>query len=414
MNQQSDTMQKPVKTPAYAWGVLFALYMVTLSATLNLFKVPPLMVTLNTAFNVTFVETGDLMSIFSVMGFILAIPAGFILRKLGIKITALISVAAVAIGPAIGAMAGESFNLLYASRFIEGIGMGLIMVTAPFAISVWFPLHNRSLPTGLWATSVGFGNIIMLFIAPSLAANHGWQLVWWICAGFSALSFVIFAIMFRMPREDEMEPAPAPPPGTEEKAPSLLKGMANSNFWLIAIAFGCYNLVVMAITNFYPSFLMQVRNFQPTYDKGPLMHASFVTAFVFGASIFTAPGGGYISDRLGKRKIMILIPFILVTLSFLFPFKVEGSMIPLYTLIFGIVGGPIAAVLLASVPEVAKKPQYIGIGMSVAIFGQNIGMFVAGSLFPRIQEATSWATAGYWMIPFGVAGIIATLLIKVR
>ena len=89
-------------------------------------------------------------------------------------------------------------------------------------------------------------------------------------------------------------------------------------------------------------------------------------------------------------------------------------MIPLYTLIFGIVGGPIAAVLLASVPEVAKKPQYIGIGMSVAIFGQNIGMFVAGSLFPRIQEATSWATAGYWMIPFGVAGIIATLLIKVR
>ena len=410
MEQRSAAIPK---TPAYAWGILFALYMVTLSATLNLFKVPPLMVTLNTAFNVSFVETGNLMSMFSIMGFVLAIPAGYIIKRFGIKITALISVAAVAIGPTVGALA-TTFTMLYIGRFIEGIGMGLIMVAAPFAISVWFPLHNRSMPTGLWATSVGLGNILMLFIAPSLAVSFNWQLIWWICAGFSALSFIIFAVIFRMPTEDEVEPAPAPPPGTEGEAPSLLKGMANSSFWMIAIAFGCYNLVVMAITNFYPSYLMEVKNYLPTYTNGPLMHASFVTAFIFGASIFTAPGGGYISDRLGKRKIMILIPFTLVTLSFLFPFKVEGSMIPLYTLIFGIVGGPLSAVLLASVPEVAKKPQYIGIGMAVAIFGQNIGMFVAGILFPRIQVATDWATAGYWMIPFGVAGIIATFFIKVR
>lgn len=417
MNQQSAAVPK---TPAYAWSIVFALYMVTLSATLNLFKVPPLMVTLNNEFNVSFVETGDLMGIFSIMGFVLALPAGFILKRFGIKMTALISVAAVAIGPAVGAMA-TTFTMLYVGRFIEGIGMGLIMVTAPLAISMWFPLQKTSLPTGIWATSVGLGNIIMLFIAPSIDASYGWQLVWWICAGFSALSFIIFSIMFRMPTADEMEPAPAPPPG-EDASPSLIKGMANRSFWMIAIAFGCYNLVVMAITNFYPSYLMEFKNFLPTYDNGLLMHASFVTAFVFGASLFTAPAGGWISDTIGKRKIMILIPFTLLTLTFFFPFKAEGSMIPLYTLIFGIVGGPLSAVLLASVPEVAKKPQYIGIGMAVAIFGQNIGMFIAGSIFPRIQEMAaqtataqeSWAIAGYWMIPFGVIGIIATCLIKVR
>jgi MFS family permease len=299
--------------------------------------------------------------------------------------------------------------------------MGLIMVTAPLAISMWFPLQKTSLPTGIWATSVGIGNIVMLFIAPSLAVAYNWQLVWWLCAGFSALSFIIFAIMFRMPREDEMEPAPAPPPG-EDANPSLIEGMANSSFWLIGLAFGCYNLVVMAVTNVYPSYLMEFKNFLPTYDNGVLMHASFVTAFVFGASIFTSPIGGWISDTIGKRKIMIIIPFTLLTLTFLFPFNVDGGMIPLYTLIFGIMSGPLAAVLLASVPEVAKKPQFIGIGMAIAIFLQNIGMFVAGILFPRIQEAyaqtaglqESWAIAGYWMIPFGVLGIIATLFIKVR
>ncbi len=464
MNQESTAVQK---TPGYAWGVLFALYLVTLSATLNLFKVPPLMVTLNNAFKVSFVETGDLMGIFSIMGFVLAIPAGIILKRFGIKITALISVAAVAIGPAIGAMA-TTFTMLMVGRFIEGVGMGLIMVAAPFAISVWFPLNNRSLPTGLWASSVGLGNVLMLLVAPSLAISVNWQLVWWICAGFSALSFIIFAILFRMPRADEVEPAPSPAPapattkednheknllvvvgfgiigaivfylaglllgkfGIEITTPrwsaiigfivgellgfSIFPTGVNRSFWMIAIAFGCYNLVVMAITNIYPSYLMEVKHYLPTFAKGLLMHASFVTAFVFGASIFTSPLGGYISDRLGKRKIMILIPFILLTLTFLFPFKVNGPMIPLYTLVFGIVGGPLSAVLLASVPEVAEKPQYIGIGMAVAIFGQNIGMCIAGPLFPLIQEATNWATAGYWMIPICVVGIISTFFIKVR
>jgi MFS family permease len=426
MNQQSATMQKPDKTPAYAWVILIALYMATLSATLNLFKLPPVMTIIQEAFTVDIVKVGGLMSVFSIMGFILAIPAGYILKRIGIKMTALISVGAVTIGSALGALA-KTFAILYAGRFIEGVGMGLIMVTAPLAISVWFPLHNRALPTGLWASSVGIGNIIMLLCAPSLAVLYKWQSVWWICTGFSALSFILFAALFRLPKQGEMGAEPAPAPATqEEAAPSLAKGMANLSFWMIGIAFGCYNLVAMAIVSFYPTFLEVVRHYSLTYEHGVLMHASFVTAFIFGASIFTGPGGGYISDRLGKRKIMVLIPYILMTITFLFPFTVTGSWIPLYAIVFGIVGGPLAAVLLAAVPEVAKKPQFIGIGMSVAIFGQNIGMYISGQLFPRIQAAAAasagaaagadagWAIAGYWMIPVCLIGIIATLLIKVR
>jgi MFS family permease len=89
-------------------------------------------------------------------------------------------------------------------------------------------------------------------------------------------------------------------------------------------------------------------------------------------------------------------------------------MIPTYMLIFGIVGGPIAPVLLAAVPEVARKPQLIGIGMSVAALGQNIGMYIGPTLFSRIQEVQGWAAAGYWMIPVCLAGIIATCRLKVR
>jgi MFS family permease len=416
MSQQPAVLGKEaaVKTPAYAWVVLFALYMATLASPLNLFKLPPVMTIIMEKFNLTGTQSGDLMSIFSIMGFVLAIPAGYILKKFGIKLTGLVSVGAVAIGSALGAVATTA-RMLFFGRFIEGVGMGLIMVAAPLAISLWFPAQKRALATGIWASSVGVGNVATLVFAPSLAVAHGWQAVWWAGAGFAAAAFILFAILFRLPRTEEKYEASAPAAATQEKPPSLLKGMANRSFWMISIAFGCYNLVTMAMCSFLPTFLEVDRQYSRVYDKGVLMNASFVTAFIMLASIFAAPGGGRISDRLGKRKVVILTSYILMTLTFLVPFTVTGWMIPAYMLVFGIVGGPLAPILLASVPEVAPQPALIGIGMSVAAVGQNLGMYIGPAMFIRIQEAThSWAAAGYWMIPVCILGILATCFIKVR
>jgi MFS family permease len=417
MSQQATPNAAP-KTASYAWVVLFALYMATLAATLDLFKVPPIMGTLIVTFKLSNSLAGLLMSIFSIMGFVLAIPAGYILMRFGIKMTGLLAVGAVFIGSSLGALTA-TLGMLFFGRFIEGIGMGLIMVTAPFAISVWFPQHNRALPTGLWASSVGIGSVLTLLIAPSLNASSGWQAVWWACAGFAALAFILFALLFRLPKKEEMYAAPAPASATQEAPPSLLKGMANRSNWMISISFGCYNLVIMGMLTFLPRFLESLRGFSPGWDKGILLNASFVTAFVMLASIFSGPGGGSISDRMGKRKIMILIPYILLTLTFLFPYTLTGLMIPVWMIIFGIVGGPLAPVLLASVPEVAEAPSLIGIGMSVAAVGQNIGMFIGPWLFGVILDnagatVTGYSTAGYCMIPICLVGIIATLFIKVR
>ena len=425
MNQQATNIPNAIpKTPGYAWVILFATYMATLALTLNYFKVPPVMSSLINEFSLSYAQANGIMSIFSIMGIILAIPAGYILNSFGIKKTGLFSVGAVIIGSVLGAVASTT-TLLFIGRFIEGVGMGLIMVMAPFAISLWFPAQKRALATGLWASCVGIGNIVPLIFAPSIMVAHGWQAVWWAGTIFSALAFILFATLFRMPREDEMyEAPPAPGPETqEETAPSITKGMANKDLWMISISFGCYNLVILAILSILPTFLETQRGFLLTFEKGLFLNASFATVPIMLASIIAAPLGGYISDLLGKRKIMILIPYILMTIMFLFIFNVTGWMIPLYLFVFGIVGGPIATVQLASVPEVARKPQFIGIGMAVAILGQNIGMLIGPILFGKILDLlatptgvdiAAYVTGGYWMIPICLIGIIATLFIKVR
>jgi len=428
MSNNAPEAAMPAATPKYAWVVLFALYLASLAAPLNMFKLPPVMTTLaspEAGLGLNAGDMGSLMSIFSIMGFILAIPAGFILKRFGIKLVVLFAVGAITVGAVLGALSAAATQL-YIGRFIEGTGMGLVMVAAPLAISIWFPANNRALPTGLWATCVGIGNIVPLFVAPLMVGDaHNWQIVWWAGAIFAAVAFVVFALVFRMPRPDEMETPPAPPPAAGEAVaqPSLFQGMRNINYWLIGIGFGAYNLIVLALLSFLPMFLEMHRGYAADYSRGLIMSASFVTAFVMLASIFTGPGGGFISDRIGKRKAVVLAVYAIMTVSLLLPFTGSfiGWTIPVFMIVFGIFGGPIAPILLASVPEVSKMPQLIGIGMACAALLQNLGMFIGPTLFMGIVNASggvgdiqSWVTAGYCMIPVSVIGMIAVWRIKVR
>ena len=68
-------------------------------------------------------------------------------------------------------------------------------------------------------------------------------------------------------------------------------------------------------------------------------------------------------------------------------------------IVFGIVGGPLAALLIAAVPEVAKKPQYIEIGKSAAILVRNIGMYFSGQLFPGFRQQRDRKPQGIGRFP---------------
>jgi hypothetical protein len=180
----------------------------------------------------------------------------------------------------------------------------------------------------LWASSVGGGNMVMLLIAPSIAVSYGWYLY-----GGQPQDFPFSLLLFlhSVPHAETDRDGCRSSPCCTGDVPSLMddikdvgKGMANNGFWMIGIGFGCYNLVAMALVTFYPQFLEVVRGYSLTYDNGVLMHASFVTALILGIPIFTGPIGGYISDRLGKRKIMILIP---IPHGIDIPFPVQGNRI---------------------------------------------------------------------------------------
>ena len=122
INAQAKPAKEPV--PKGAWGVLFAIWIAAIAAPLNMFKPTTISVELIQSLGIATSSYGWIMSVFSIMGLILALPATGIVYRLGLKKSFLISLGTLLVGTVMGALA-PSFEVLLVSRIIEGAGMGL-------------------------------------------------------------------------------------------------------------------------------------------------------------------------------------------------------------------------------------------------------------------------------------------------
>ena len=400
MNQQESKGQ--VSVQSYAWVILIVVFLASVAAPLNQFKVSPVMPVLMEAFGLDLSSAGYLMSVFAITGFVLALPAGIIIQKLGLKVAGLIATGCLMVGSVIGALSTTA-GLMMVSRVIEGVGMGLIAVVAPAAIAIWFPPEKQGTPMGIWATWVPVGSVVMFLLAPALTEAINWQAVWWFGAAFALLAMILFAALMRMP-DVVGGPEGAGGPG---EPPNMGKALANRNIWLLGLAFACFNLATMCIATFYPTFLTTVKDYT-------MANASFTSSITMIVVIFSAPLAGVLSDKIGSRKLLITIPFIITGIMFLFPFSVDGWMISGWMILSGIISGAIPTATFAAAPEIMGKPELAGIGLAVVTLGQNLGMFVGPVIFGMIVESSGWVTAGIWMIPALVVGLIAGMLVKVR
>ncbi len=294
----------------YAWVILVVVFFASVAAPFNQFKVPPIIPTLIETFQINLTQAGLFMSIIAGIGLLLAIPAGIVVQRFGSKVTILIALGLMAAGAAAGALSGN-YSLLLGSRVIEGLGMGLIGVAAPATIAMWFPPDKQGTPMGIWATWVPVGLVSIYNLAPIMTASLGWQSVWWIGSGFALVMMVFSGLLITQP------PAQAPPAVQTQAMPNLRQALANRNIWLLALAFACMNLTLVTLGTYYPTFLHEVRGY-------PLGQASFIASIATLVVFLSAPAAGWLSDKIGSRRLLFSTPFLVVSVLFIFPFHVTG------------------------------------------------------------------------------------------
>jgi MFS family permease len=405
MSEKVTSKSSPVAYP-YAWVILVVVYLASIAAPLSQSKVPPILPLLMQAFQLNLTQAGLLMSVFAVTGLLLALPAGIILQQLGPKGTGLIALACLAGGSVLGAVS-NSVSLLLGSRVIEGVGMGLLGVVAPASIAMWFPREKQGAPMGIWATWVPVGTVAMYLLAPSLATAVGWPSVWWVAAGYTLLVMLGYGLLMRLPAADEI-PGLTLPAGHGSQAVSDLRlALANRDIWLLGLEFACFNLVFIAFGTFYPTFLTEVRGY-------PLAPAAWIASISTVMILLSAPLAGWLSDRIGSRRLVFSLPFLAVAVLLLLPFRVTGWQIYTVLALLGLVAGANPTATFAAAPEVMRKPHWAGMGLAVIMVGQNLGLLVGPVLFGSFVRDLGWAAAGYTLIPVCLLGFVSAWLVRVR
>lgn len=380
------------------WLIFASVFFVGTMASFNMFKAPAIFSTLIPDLGFTDSTIGWVMSMFAMIGLVLAFPAGGILARIGIRMSLIITALSLTIGSALGALAPNVVVLLL-SRFIEGVGMGLISVVGPAAIATIIPPQKQGLAMGLWGVWFPFGVILGMNSAPFITALAGWRAVWWVVALISLLSLLVVLFIYRQP------PMEASEQQAEDDSVKVKPDYRSIIF--VALAFMLWNIINgAAVSGFFPSFLQSVHQM----DAQSAGFAASLTSIIV---LILGPLSGVISDKLGTRKYLMVFAMGFVAVLLIFAFGENLSLVWVFIILMSLCSAAMPTGTFSIVPELAKKPAAIGTGMAIVAFFQNLGLVIGNAGFGPITVALGYhMTSLVVLIPCAVLGLVFTLFVK--
>ena len=406
----ADQIAKQGKVSGKAWGILAVTYLASFCAPLCQFKIPPLASWLFPAFHgaLDSVTFGTLMSAIAVIGVVLAFPAAFIARRMGLKNVILLSVACLGAGSAVGGLTSD-LNVLMASRLLEGVGIGLIGVAAPSCVTIWFPERKRGLALGIWATWVPVGSVVAFNSAPTIAGALGYQAVFFVIAAVCAVAFLLFALVYKMP------PGATGDMGVEGTFKESLKYCKNRRIWILGAVFFLFAFTTIGIMNtYYNTFLETQLGFGA-------QTASSLSSIIMLLSLIVAPLTGFVSDRLplGRKYLvgLVMMGMLFLTGWCMFYTGPGAVAVMWFVIVLQGVGGGMCGGSLRPMAPMLMRNTAMGATMAMAImqFCQNLGSTLGSPVFGALQEAIGWDMAGIVLqIPAYVIAFVLCLFILPR
>ncbi|HSD53780.1 MAG TPA: MFS transporter [Burkholderiales bacterium] len=264
-----------------------------------------------------------------------------------------------------------SFLAMLGARLLMGAAEGGIMPISQAMIAAEVTPERRGLAMGV---TQNFGsNLLGSFVAPVLlvafATAYGWRNAFFL-AGIPGI--VAALLMWRVVREPEAPPAP--PPGEAASAMTWREAFAERNVLICAVMGVLLVSYLVVCWAFMPLFLTRVRGYD-AQTMGWLMGTLGISATV-GAFLISG-----LSDRIGRRPLMIAMPLIGMILP-LGAMYFHGSVWVLAAIFFvgwGLNG--IFPLFMATVPSESVDRRHIATVLGVCM---GTGEIVGGVLSPSI------------------------------
>jgi MFS family permease len=257
-------------------------------------------------------------------------------------------------------------------------------------VTDWF--HERGLATAMsfliasWPLGIGLALILLGPLAAASSWSYAIHASAWVCI----VGLVAVALVYRRP--PKAAAASDLPKGIEKR--DLMLASAAGVIWTL------YNVGFIIVVSFAPALLAA---------KGlALAGAAVVASFATWPLMLTAPLGGYLADRTGRGRAIMVGG--LLAMAVTMPVMLAAPSPLAMLAVFGLVAGP-AGGIIAALPGRVLAPQarHLGLGIFFTLYYAGMALLpgVAGWLRERSQVDSA-------PLFFGAALLLVAALMAAR
>ncbi len=355
--------------------ILILAYLSILAFTFIFQSIPPILPLIISELQLTYAQSGLLMSLFALPGLFISLLGGFLsdrysMRPLGAGCFLLM------IGGVLLVGLGNDLRILWLGRVMAGIGGLTLSVFLPKLLAQWFQTKELGLAMGIFNTGVPLGLVICFGLFGKIGVLWGWRVPILLTGIFSLLTAMLFLSLYRLPSSQTLE---------NEKQGGLYQSLKEMGtpIWSVGLSWLWFNAAFVSFATFAPDFFLH-RGY--TIEQSGLL----IVIPLLG-SLFLSPPTGYLVDRFRHQEWLIGIGgIVLFILTLLFSFS--SSFLILVTLM-GVFSAMIPSPIYSLPPEILK-PENVGLGFGVISTCSSIGLFIAPYLVGKIKDFTgsySWS-----------------------
>lgn len=374
------------------WIILALSLFIGFSSLFSIYSYPPMIPQVMEEFDLSYVEASLPMSLVGLAGFFFALPTWALIFRWGLKKIGALGLVICSIGGMISSLGG-SFLLIVLGRVILGIGVMVVFVVSLSMIANWFPRRESGSAMGVKGLEMPIATVLTLNLFPIVIAIHGWRASFIISTGLLIISTAFFILLFKEK------------PLREPRA-KMFEGMWNKQMWLLGMIWGLTTMSIVAYSTWAGPFFIELW-------KMPVNVAFFMASILMITAIPLWPLIGIMSDRLGKRKIFIIVSSLLMGISLILMPILPGAFLYLAIALLAVSSFRVP-IIFALTPEIFPRKN-AGLGFGILFMCSQIGVFLGPSLVGFVKDLFPGGEAAFFtMGAFSFLVLICTKFLKAR
>ncbi|WP_162958267.1 MFS transporter [Nocardia yunnanensis] len=350
-------------------------------------------------------QQGLLVSMFFFAYALVQVPGGLLADRYGSLKVGIVGLTAWSVFTGLTALAW-SFSVLLGIRFLFGLVQGVFPAAAIKALAERSRPEQRTTAAGWTNSSNAAGLLLAALIAGVTLPTVGWRVMFAIISVLGVA--VILAWRRWMPEplaQDEIAVAQdeiAVAPDTRAERRAVLFSPALLGF---AVIFFGYDVMVWGVTAWTPTFLHEQRH----VSTAGIAFAAVPTTLAAAAGVVL---GARLSDRIGGRPRVIVVPAMAFTAAMLFALP-RAQPLWLFVLlgtVMSLVAG-MAYMPAFSVPLRALPSATIGAATGVIVFGGQLAGVISPLAFGVVTDRLSYTTAFETMAAGPLLALVAAAVV---